>query len=216
MSDRRRPPRPTVALRGVLAALACLALVVSGTPSRADPPPWAPAHGYRAKHGHGHGHGPKHVPYDDEHWSRTYEEQTRKFGILEGTCHREEVGAVLGGAVGAVAGSRFGKGDGRIAATIAGTAVGILAGASIGRAMDEADQQCIGQTLERAPDGRTVTWQDPGGGSYEVTPLRTVQSGERYCREYRTEARVDGELRRVFGTACRDEAGAWRIVNRAM
>lgn len=181
------------------------------------PPPWAPAHGYRAKHGrdtrvyverhvyierpyaaHGHVVDPGHIV------------DLPDAGI--GRCNRDALGAIIGGASGALIGSQFGKGDGKTAATIGGAIIGLLVGGNVGRAMDQVDHNCIGQVLERAPTGQAVAWESPDDGHhYQVTPTRTYQaeSGE-YCREYTTTVMVGGRPQNAYGTACRQPDGSWK------
>lgn len=129
-----------------------------------------------------------------------------------GRCDRDIIGAVIGGAAGAAVGSRIGKGDGRDLATIGGAIVGLLVGGSVGRSMDRVDQNCIGQALETAPNGRTVSWRNPDQrGEYWVTPVRTYQAeGGQYCREYTTKVVIDGRPQNAFGKACRQEDGSWK------
>lgn len=176
-------------------------------PVQADPPPWAPAHGYRAKH-----KKPKHHHHERDHRDVVY---VAPFGIGLGHCNRELLGGVLGGAAGAILGSRIGDGDGRTAAIIGGTIIGVIVGGSIGRAMDQVDQNCVGQTLEHARDGQTVVWTGGDSGPrYQVTPVRTYQDrAGRYCREYTTTAVIGGAPQEVRGTACRQEDGSWRLVS---
>lgn len=172
---------------------------------RAGPPPWAPAHGYRRKY----------VTYRtrDDRVARIEESQ---LVVLPGAgiarCNRDVVGAIFGGAAGAAVGSRFGRGDGRTAATIGGAILGALIGGNLGRAMDQADQSCIGQALERAETGRPVVWQNPDSGvDYEVTPTRTYQAdGGAYCREYTTKIIIDGREQNAYSTACRRPDGSWQ------
>ncbi|MQA66803.1 MAG: glycine zipper 2TM domain-containing protein [Alphaproteobacteria bacterium] len=171
---------------------------------RGGPPAWAPAWGYRSQKAFKYRrHG---VVYD-----ALPADLVRLPEIGRGSCNREVIGAVLGGAVGATVGSQIGKGDGRVLATIGGAIVGVLVGGSIGRAMDEADQNCVGQVLERTPNGRTVVWNNPDrNGSYEVTPTRTYQTGDgTYCREYQTKIVIGGKVENAYGTACRKPDGSW-------
>ena len=158
------------------------------------PPPWAPAHGYRAQHGEAY------VP---------------PFGIDIGQCNRDLLGSVLGGVVGAAAGSTIGKGDGRTLAIVGGTIIGIVVGGSIGRTMDQLDQNCVGQVLEHAPDGRHVDWRSSESDSrYRVTPVQTYEDPEgRYCREYTTTATVGGRTQEVYGRACRQPDGSWQLIS---
>lgn len=204
-----------VALALSAQALVAPAGLIGSDAVRAEPPPWAPAHGYRAKHGHKHGyeHGHGHKHRGDER--TVYAERERTFGILDGRCNRELLGQVLGGAVGAAAGSQVGSGSGRTAAIIGGAVLGTLIGGRIGRHMDDLDRHCVGQTLERAETGQSVRWENPDrGGGYTVTPRRTYQRDDgRYCREYTTESRIGGETRTVYGTACRQPDGSWELAS---
>lgn len=183
---------------------------VAGNTAVAGPPPWAPAHGYRAKQGK----GPKH--HHHRHYGQRYDHAgVPTFGVLDGHCNRELLGQVLGGAAGAAIGSQIGGGSGQTAATIGGAILGVLIGGDIGRQMDSVDQRCVGQVLEHAPSGQTVAWENPDEGArYTVQPTNTFQRGDgRYCREYITEATVGGRTEQVYGTACRQPDGDWEIVS---
>lgn len=184
------------------------------------PPPWAPAHGYRRKYRRDY--------YADRHYRESGivveiapaapppPVHTAEVVVLPavgvGTCHREAVGTILGGAAGALVGSKFGKGDGKTAATIGGAIIGLMIGGDVGRQMDEVDQNCIGQALEQAPTGKAVAWKNPDdGAAYEVTPTKTFQTDEgRYCREYQTTVVIDGRTQNAYGTACRQPDGSWK------
>jgi len=186
-------------MKSVPAALLALAIA---SPAPADPPPWAPAHGYRNKYPD-HYEQPLLLPWQGRNYASPY--------IRDGRCDRDTLGAVLGGVVGGVAGSQIGKGSGRTAATIAGTVIGILVGRSIGRSMNASDQQCTGQVLEYAPDQTSVYWRNPDNGTgYSVTPIDTWRNQDgRYCREYRTRAMIGGRSEQVYGRACRQADGSW-------
>lgn len=174
----------------------------------ADPPPWAPAHGYRAKKEKGHGKHKKHRDPADASYA-----EIGNFGIDLGTCNREQIGQLLGGAAGGAVGSTIGKGDGKTVAVIAGTIIGFVVGGNIGRAMDEIDQHCAGQALERADTGQSVRWQNPDGERYSLTPTRTFEREGRYCREYSSTGTVSGQQQTLTGVACRDAAGRWELVS---
>lgn len=181
---------------------------------KGGPPPWAPAHGYRRKYH-------RHRYYADDHEDRrepagTQVSYSEEFDIDKGTCDRETVGAVLGGVVGGVIGHQVGKNnDNEAVGTIAGAVVGILVGKTIGRKMDQADQQCTGQVLERAPDGQMVRWRNPNNGvQYDVTPTQTYQEDGRYCREYVTQARTGSSgQEQISNKACRNPDGSWQLAN---
>ncbi len=125
-----------------------------------------------------------------------------------GTCNRDVLGAAAGGATG----SQFGKGDRKVLASIGGAVLGALIGGNIGRAMDQVDQNCIGQALERAPIGQPVVWRDAAqNAQYNVTPTRTYQSDSgQYCREYQTKIVIDGRTENAYGAACRQPDGSWK------
>ncbi|MZR32203.1 RT0821/Lpp0805 family surface protein [Sneathiella litorea] len=190
--------------RPIKTALVCvLALgfaVVDIVPVQADPPPWAPAHGYRNKH-------------KVKGKSKKVVVAPVPFGIDVGQCNRERLGSILGAAAGGAAGSQVGKGDGKLVAIAGGTIIGYLLGGAIGRSMDEVDQNCIGQIMEHAEDGQDIIWNNPQSGAvYEVSPERTYQqkSGE-YCREYTAQADINGKKQTTYGIACRQVDGSWKI-----
>jgi surface antigen len=174
------------------------------------PPPWAPAYGYRRKHGwyeHDDDHE-HHHDYDHEHRVAVPD-----VGIKLGRCNHELIGGILGGVAGGVVGSEVGKGSNRTAVTIGGTIVGVLIGGAIGRSMDEADHACVAHTLEQAPPGHAVTWSDPDGGHYRVVPFDLYEDRQgRTCREYRTTAIIGGRNQELYGTARRDADGNWQRV----
>jgi len=203
-------------LKNLLAVALLTALAAtSAAPVAADPPPWAPAHGWRAKQYDKHHH--KH--YNRHAYQRHYERERTAgyqapYGLDLGQCNRAVLGGVLGGAAGAAIGSTVDKHDGRRAAIVGGTIIGVLVGGAIGQYMDSVDQNCIGQTLEHVPDGETIVWRNPNvGGAYQVTPAETYQRDDgRYCREYITEVVIGGRRQQAYGTACRQPDGSWQVV----
>jgi surface antigen len=68
--------------------------------------------------------------------------------------------------------------------------------------------------LERNPDGRASTRQNPNSGhSGSTTPIRTYEASGGPCREYATSVVIDGKTQTAHGTACREPDGTWRIVS---
>lgn len=128
-------------------------------------------------------------------------------------------GGVLGAIGGGVLGSQFGKGSGNLAMTAVGTLLGAFIGSEVGASLDRADvayaQQANHNALERAPVGKTVSWQNPESGNQGyVTPTRTFQTQNgQYCREFQQEIVVNGQSQRAFGVACRMQDGSWKIQN---
>lgn len=165
-----------------------------------DPPPWAPAHGWRKKN------DPYYTGYSGKQWDRDY-------GVVEGNCNREAVGTVLGAAVGGAVGSQIGKGSGRQVAIVVGTIAGAIIGAQIGRDLDNADRGCMGQALELAGDNRSVRWSNPDDGTtYLLTPVRGFESAGRPCREFNLKTSYRGRTESGRGRACLRGDGTWEIV----
>ena len=125
----------------------------------------------------------------------------------------EHVGMGVGGAIGGLLGAQVGGGTGRLAATAAGALLGAYLGGNVGRTMDKVDRQKTHRTLEGNPTGQSSTWRNPDSGNqYEVTPTRTYEESGRPCRDYTTEAWIDGRRETVRGNACREPDGTWRAV----
>jgi len=186
-----------------LASAVCagLALAMLPFPSPAEPPPWAPAHGWRKKN------DPHYTGYTGRKWDKDY-------GVIQGRCNTAAVGAVLGGAVGGAVGSQIGRGDTRVIAIIAGTAIGAVLGAGVGRDIDNADRACLGHALELAGERRTVAWTNKATGvSYRLTPTANHNRGSVPCREFLTEVRAGKKTDKVKGTACRSGEGVWELAN---
>lgn len=170
-----------------------------GPPRHAGgPPPWAGVHERRGYPHHDHPeHGLPEPPLD----------------LAGGQCNREIIGQILGGATGGIVGAQIGGGTGRLIAVAAGTVAGMIAGREIGRTMDRADELCVDQALEHAPDGRSIGWQS-GDQQYSVTPQNTYKTADgQYCREYQMQINMNGREQPISGTACRQSDGSWRIVN---
>jgi surface antigen len=173
-----------------LIAILCLAQA----PVWADPPPWAPAHGWRKKH------DPYYQGYTGRQWDRDY-------GIAAGRCDRQAVGAVVGGVLGAAVGSQIGRGADQQIAILLGTAIGAVVGSRVAEGMTNADAACIGHALELAGDGRVVTWADDRGTQYRVKPLRGYTRDGLACRRFQLTAGG----RTVEQGACQREPGTWEI-----
>jgi surface antigen len=126
---------------------------------------------------------------------------------------QEQSGAIVGGVLGGIVGSQVGEGRGRTAATVIGTLVGAAIGGNVGRSMDQTDRLRAAQALESAPTGTPTSWRNPDSGhQYTVTPTRTVSTAEGPCREYTTSAVIGGKTEKVYGRACRQSDGSWRVV----
>ncbi|MDX1697076.1 MAG: glycine zipper 2TM domain-containing protein [Thiohalobacterales bacterium] len=132
-------------------------------------------------------------------------------GCAEYPRHEGE-GMVIGGILGGVLGSQVGSGRGRTAATIVGTMAGAMIGGAVGRSMDETDRLRTAHSLETVRTGVPSTWRNPDSGNqYTVVPTRTFDSSTGPCREYTVDAIVGGKREKVYGTACRQPDGSWRV-----
>jgi surface antigen len=180
------------------ALIALVSLALAPLPSPADPPPWAPAHGWRKKH------DPNYVGYTGKKWEKDY-------GVLEGRCNSAAVGAVLGGVVGGAVGSRAAERD-RPVAIVVGTVIGAVIGAKIGHEIDQGDRGCMGHALELAGERRTVVWTNQHTGvTYRLTPTRNFQDAREPCREFSTVVSSGKKKKHdtVTGVACRRGGGEW-------
>lgn len=119
-------------MKKTLLALAAVALAIPTVPAAADPPPWAPAHGWRAKHGYS--------SYD--RYGRYYEPRAVRRGdsVWRGRdgryyCRRSNgtVGTIVGAAGGALVGRAIDTRGERTTGTVLGAAVGALLGRDVAR-----------------------------------------------------------------------------------
>ena len=139
-----------------------------------------------------------------------------------GGMSRNEVGgSLIGGVAGAVVGNQFGKGSGKTAATALGAVIGATVGRNVGASLDETSKRradtAAYSALSGAPVGQSITWENPGnaGGPASGT-VQVVRDGRdgtgRTCREFQQTITVGGREEQSYGTACRDEAGDWKLV----
>jgi len=203
------------------AALLLVALSFSPQLVLADPPPWAPAHGWRKKN------DPNYVGYTGKKWDQDY-------GVLEGTCDAAKVGTVLGGIAGGVIGGQVAKDSpNRPVAILVGTVLGAVIGNKIGAEVGSGDQGCMGHALELAGEQSAVKWTNAQTGvSYVLTPTRNFGDQSNPCREFTTVASAGADSSAskgkgkgkakakghgaqgkttIDGVACRRPSGEWEI-----
>ena len=126
---------------------------------------------------------------------------------------RQQAGMIIGGTLGGLLGGEVDDG-GRTGAVIVGTLAGAAIGGAVGRSMDDTDRLKAAQSLETVRTGVPSAWQNPDSGTeYEFTPTRTFETSQGPCREYRVDAYVGGEKETVYGTACRQPDGSWKMVS---
>ena len=142
-------------MKKTLMAIAAATLVLPAAPALADPPHWAPAHGYRDKHDRGYDryyvsdrrdrrYRDRRV-YDD--YGRYYEPRRVRRGdqVWRGRdgryyCKRDNgtTGLIIGAAGGALLGREIDGGRDRTL----GTVLGAAAGALLGREIDRGGARC--------------------------------------------------------------------------
>lgn len=127
--------------------------------------------------------------------------------------NRQTQGTIAGGVIGGALGSSIGGGSGRVIAAAAGTLIGAVIGSNIGGQLDELDRYHAGRTLETARTGHSQEWVNPDNGNeYQVTPTKTFHNQQGTpCREFIMDAVVGGRVEQVYGTACRQGDGSWKI-----
>lgn len=157
-------------------------------------------HYYHRHHHYRPYHGPVHV---EEYYYAEPEPMTNS-----------GVGSIIGAIAGGLIGSTVGQGNGKILAIAAGSVAGAVIGGSVGRNMDENDQLRVNQALEKNPVGQPSYWRNQHSGiAYDMVPVRDVNyHGNKYCREFRTTAIINGKKQAMYGTACRQPDGAWKVV----
>lgn len=123
-------------MKKLLAASLLVAIAIPVTPALADPPPWAPAHGKRAKDralydSYGRYYEPRRLSSNDRIWRG---DDGRYH------CRRDNgtTGLIIGAAVGALVGRELDGGRDRTVGTIVGAAGGGL----LGRAIDRGELKC--------------------------------------------------------------------------
>lgn len=184
------------------AAVTTFLIAVAVTPlaAVADPPSHAPAHGWRKKH------DPYYVGYTGREWRDDY-------GIREGRCDRDRVGAALGAVVGGAIGAAVSDGDNRLIAILAGATIGAIIGHEIGDEMDDNDRACFGHSLELLEDGRYVLWDGAREGTrYRLTPDGRFERDGRVCRHFTLLREFSGRQVTRRGNACRFGEGDWRMI----
>ena len=129
--------------------------------------------------------------------------------------NKQDVGTLTGAAVGGLVGSQFGSGTGQIVAAVGGAIVGGFIGGQIGKSMDQTDRLQMQQALNNTRTGSSKAWSNPDTHArYRVRPTKTYKkpSGQ-YCREYTTSAVIAGKSQQMYGTACRQPDGSWKVIS---
>ena len=132
-------------MRKILSIAMLAAFVLPAIPVSADPPPWAPAHGRRAKDAERAYREEERFYYRDDH--RRHERRLVRYDevVYRGDdgryfCRRSDgtTGLIVGGIAGGLIGSQLARGK----SAALGTVLGVGAGALIGQAIDKDRVYC--------------------------------------------------------------------------
>jgi surface antigen len=127
---------------------------------------------------------------------------------------KQDQGMIIGAIAGGILGHQVGGGSGQVLATMVGTVAGAAIGGSIGRTMDDYDRMNTAAALENVRTGVPSAWVNPDTGyEYVMTPTNTYDSGTGPCREYTLDATIGGKTEQIYGTACRQADGSWKVVD---
>lgn len=135
--------------------------------------------------------------------------------ILTACATKEETGTLTGALAGAALGSTIGDGRGQVLAIWLGAVVGAHIGQTIGKYMDEQDRIQTSIAMENNRTNQPSSWRNPDTNyQYTVTPTRTLENtqGTGPCREFTVDAAIGGKTEQVYGTACRQQDGSWKII----
>jgi hypothetical protein len=190
-------------MKRITTLLLCAAFAATAL---ADPPPQAPAHGYRDQDKQARKDAKaarKYRGYTGMDWQEDH-------GVQSGRCNTDTVLAAVGAVGGAVIGNRVASPENRTFATIVGAIVGGVIGNEIGDALDDRDRACMGHSLEVGAIGRTVTWTNPR--TRVLHTLRPVADLPGGCRRF--EFLAAATARPATMTACRTPQATWVIRQR--
>ena len=131
------------------------------------------------------------------------------------TGYKEPSGAFVGAGLGAYAGSRIGSGSGSAAATAIGALLGALFGAEVGRSLDRADAAYAAMSAQ-APYGPVPPSPPPPPPMYSASqpytrPLSSYALPGN-CRTFQQRVFIEMREEVVYGTACQQPDGSWRLI----
>lgn len=123
-------------MRNALLAIAAAGLAIPAVPAAADPPRWAPAHGYHKVKGnkydrHGRYVEPRRIGRNDRVWRGR-----------DGRYYCERDNGTTGLIIGAAGGALLGRAIDTRGERTTGTILGAAAGALLGREIDRGELRC--------------------------------------------------------------------------
>lgn len=125
--------------------------------------------------------------------------------------HGLVLGALLAGLTGCASIGGGGDGGGSEPARALGSADQLVPG-YVGQQMAAQDRERVLLALERNGNYEPAAWQGGQAGTlFRVTPVRTFDgTGGSRCRDFDTQATIEGRLQKIRATACRQADGSWR------
>lgn len=120
---------------------------------------------------------------------------------------------------GTPAGPATGDGGEQVARLTTGLLAGGALAPGLDKTLDPADRLAMRDTTQKAlgtgRSGVAVAWRNAASGhSGSVTPQPPFRTDKGLdCREFQQTVTIDGAMITGYGTACRDNEGAWRMVD---
>ena len=126
-------------MKRMLMALATAALLIPAAPAAADPPPWAPAHGFHDRGHRGHATYDRYGRYIEP---RPISRGDRVWRGDDGRYYCRRSNGTTGLIIGAAGGALIGRGIDTRGERTTGTILGAAAGALLGREIDRGNARC--------------------------------------------------------------------------
>jgi surface antigen len=78
--------------------------------------------------------------------------------------------------------------------------------------MDAEDRSRTAYILEHNKTNEISSWRNPDTANYyKVKPTRTDKSNYGPCREFTVDADIAGKNQQLYGYACRQPDGSWKM-----
>jgi surface antigen len=146
---------------------------------------------------------------------------TDQFGNPLASPYAPGVGAVGGAAVSGLACSNLGGGNGKVAIVAVCSALGALAGLGLGKTYSnqatagyqvQQQQFQYPQNYQRSYQSQMPTQYNGREGTVEMSQKYYSPEQGSYCREWKHMGTIAGRRQQMYGTACQQPDGTWRIV----
>ena len=130
-----------------------------------------------------------------------------------------KTGAVGGAVAGGLAGAALASGqDGKVqlASAVVGAIVGALVGGWVGSQWDEKDKNTAQEILDKYPDGKTASWENPDNqNKFAITLVDSYKDTEgQQCRNFKLVGHLKGNQKEDAGKACRSSKHSrWEITS---